>query len=212
MNSALLKYLSVYDYLHGERHSDIKHEYIYGQVFAMAGAKINHNWITRNLSSMLWSTLQDQPCEPFSSDMLLKTSDEKYRYPDLFVACDDDSSDDDYVREQPILIVEVLSTSTRRRDKTEKREEYIALPSLQEYVLIEQDFAEVQIQRRTNHWQTEYFYLGDEIHFQSINTTVSIADIYQRVDNDDVKCYLEELAKNNNEREEIRRERQIKDS
>jgi len=199
MNSALLQYLSVYDYLHGERHSDIKHEYIYGQVFAMAGASLKHNLINGNLYGLLWNQLRNTACFPLAGDMLLKTSDEKYRYPDLFVACDDDSSDDDYVREQPILIVEVLSASTRRRDKTEKREEYIALPSLQEYVLIEQDFAEVQIQRRTNHWHAEYFYLGDEIHFQSIDTTVSIADIYQRVDNDDVKHYLEALAKNNNE-------------
>ncbi|HHC74306.1 MAG TPA: Uma2 family endonuclease [Thiothrix sp.] len=201
MSNALLKYLSVYDYLHGERHSDIKHEYSYGQVLAMAGASLKHNLINGNLYGLLWNQLRNTTCFPMAGDMLVKTSDEKYRYPDLFVACDDDSSDDDYVREQPILVVEVLSTSTRRRDKTEKREEYIALPSLQEYVLIEQDFAEVQIQRCTNHWQAEYFYLGDEIHFQSINTTVSIADIYQRVNNDDVKRYLEELAKNSHESE-----------
>lgn len=186
--------ISVTDYLTGERHSDIKHEYVAGQVFAMAGAKVNHNRITRNVSALLWNALQDQPCEPFSSDMLVKTANDRYRYPDIVVACDDDTSNDDYVRETPLLIMEVLSRSTRRKDKTEKRAEYIALDSLQEYVLIEQDFVEVQIQRRSNQWQAEYFYLGQTITLESINVTISVADIYQRVDNKDMQAYRASLA------------------
>lgn len=186
--------ISVTDYLTGERQSEIKHEYVAGQVFAMAGAKINHNRITRNMSALLWNALQDQPCEPFSSDMLIKTAKDRYRYPDIVVTCNDDTSDDAYVRETPLLIMEVLSRSTRRKDKTEKRAEYIALASLQEYVLIEQDFVEVQIQRRSTQWQAEYFYLGQTMTLASINVTISVADIYQRVDNQDMKAYLASLA------------------
>ncbi len=186
--------IRVTDYLLGERHSDIKHEYVAGQVFAMAGAKINHNRITRNVSALLWNELQDQPCEPFSSDMLVKTAKDRYRYPDIVVTCDHDTSDDAYVRETPILIMEVLSHSTRRKDKTEKRAEYIALASLQEYVLIEQDFVEVQIQRRSTQWQAEYFYLGEAITLESINMTLNVADIYQRVDNADMNSYLASLV------------------
>ena len=185
--------ISVTDYLTGERQSEIKHEYVAGQVFAMAGAKINHNRITRNMSALLWNALQDQPCEPFS-DMLIKTAKDRYRYPDIVVTCNDDTSDDAYVRETPLLIMEVLSRSTRRKDKTEKRAEYIALASLQEYVLIEQDFVEVQIQRRSTQWQAEYFYLGQTMTLASINVTISVADIYQRVDNQDMKAYLASLA------------------
>lgn len=182
--------VSVADYLAGEQVSEVKHEYLHGQVFAMAGAKANHNRITRNLSALLWNTLADQPCEPFSSDMLLKTAENQYRYPDIMVVCDEEDRDDEYVRNHPILIVEVLSSSTRRQDKTEKRSEYIALPSLQEYILIEQDIAEIEIQRRRNQWQPEYFYLGQDILLESVGVTVSVEEVYQRVDNRDVRTYL----------------------
>ena len=188
--------ISLEEYLSGERDSEIKHEYIDGQVFAMAGASLRHNLICTNVSALLWNQLQGKPCYPLTSDMLVKTSDRKFRYPDVQVICDDDSSDDDYVRENPILIVEVLSRSTRRRDKTEKREEYLALPSLLEYVLIEQDVAEVEVQRRSNDWRSEYYYLGQEIHFESVDVTVSVEAIYQRVKNKDVEAFLLSLQEN----------------
>lgn len=189
-----LNSISVGDYLAGEPGSEVKHEYVDGQVFAMAGAKANHNRITRNLTSLLWTALADKPCEPFSSDMLLKTAENKYRYPDIMVVCDEDEENDDYVRGNPTLIVEVLSKSTRRQDKTEKRNEYIALPKLQEYVLIEQDIAEIEVQRRSSQWQSEYFYLGQDIALESVGVTVSVEEIYQRVDNSDVATYLKNKA------------------
>lgn len=182
--------VSVADYLAGEQISEVRHEYLHGQVFAMAGAKANHNRITGNFFALLWGALADKPCEPFSSDMLLKTAENQYRYPDIMVVCDENEENDDYVRGNPILIVEVLSKSTRRQDKTEKRNEYIALPSLQEYILIEQDIAEIEIQRRRNQWQPEYFYLGQDIVLESVDVTVSVEEIYQRVDNGDVESYL----------------------
>ena len=185
--------LSVADFLEGERESDIKHEYVEGQVFAMAGASLWHNLISGNLYGLLWNQLRDKPCFPVMGDMLLKTTQDRYRYPDLQIICDDDTSEDEYVRENPILIVEVLSRSTRRADKTEKRAEYLAIESVQEYVLIEQDVAEVEIQRRRSNWQSEYYYLGQDVTLESVGITVSVSDIYQRVDNEDVVSYLREL-------------------
>jgi len=182
--------ISVENYLAGERDSEVKHEYINGQVFAMAGASRRHNLISGNVYGLLWSQLQGKPCYPMNGDMLLKTSKDSYRYPDVQVICEDDPSDDEYVNESPILIVEVLSLSTRRFDKTEKRAEYLALPSLQEYILIEQDFAEVEVQRLSNQWRSEYYYLGQEIHFDSVDLTMSVEAIYQRVKNKDVEAYL----------------------
>jgi len=102
-----LNYIDPTEYLAGERDSEIKHEYLQGQVFAMAGASINHNRIVRNFSSLLWNEMQDQSSEPVTSDMLLKTADDKYRYPDLMVICENDDSSDNYVRENPVLVVEV---------------------------------------------------------------------------------------------------------
>lgn len=182
--------ISVEDYLAGERGSEVKHEYVNGQVFAMAGASRSHNLICTNVSALLWNQLQGKPCYPMTADMLVKTNDSKFRYPDVQVVCDNDASDDEYVRESPILIVEVLSRSTRRLDKTEKRAEYLALPSLLEYVLIEQDVAEIEVQRRSNDWRSEYFYLGQDVWFESVDVTVSVEDIYQRVDNKDVEAFL----------------------
>lgn len=181
-----LEYLSVLNYLAAERLSTEKYEYVAGQVYAMAGAKINHNRITRNLANLFWSALQDQPCEPFVSDMLIKTAHDRYRYPDVVVVCNDDPSQDDYVRERPILVVEVISESTRRTDKTDKRLEYIALPSLLEYVLVEQDIAEVTVYRRNAGWQPSYYYLGEEVWLESMGVALRVEDIYERVENGDL--------------------------
>ena len=185
-------YLSVENYLAGEEISEIKHEYVEGQVYARAGAKINHNKIVRNMSSLLWNHLRHQPCEPLSGDMLVKTLGKRFRYPDVVVVCDDDPSEDERVLESPILIIEVLSKSTRKKDKGEKRLEYLAIPSLLEYVLIEQDFAEIEVQRRSASWQSSYYFLGDEVVLESVNASLPVEAIYERVKNDDVLAWLEQ--------------------
>ena len=177
-------YITPSVYLKGEKTSEIKHEYVDGQVVAMAGASLKHNRIVRNATSLLWVKLQGSTCEPLSSDMLLEVSSTQYHYPDVMVICDDDSSNDDYIRKNPLIIIEVLSKSTRKKDKGEKRQEYLALPSLQEYVLIEQDFTEVDVQRRSKNWQSSYYFLGDEVTFESVEVTLSAEAIYQRVDNE----------------------------
>ena len=185
-------HITVEEYLRGEKTSELKHEYIDGQVYAMAGASIKHNIINANIFGLLWSNLNGQPCFPLGSDMLLEVSKTQYRYPDIMVICDDDSSNNDYVRKNPLIIIEVLSKSTRKKDKTEKRKEYLSLPSLQEYVLIEQDYAEIDVQRRSDNWQSAYYFLGDEITFESIDVTLSVEDIYQRVDNHDIQEFLKQ--------------------
>lgn len=188
-----LDFISVEDYLAGEETSEIRHEYVDGRVYAMAGAKINHNQITTNVTAHLWNHLRGQPCGPLSGDMLVKTLGRRFRYPDVVVVCEDDPSEDERVRESPILIVEVLSKSTRKRDKGEKRLEYLAIPSLQEYVLIEQDFAEVEVQRRRLGWQPTYYFLGDEVVLESVNATLPVAAIYERVRNEDMLAWLADL-------------------
>ncbi|MCI5121737.1 MAG: Uma2 family endonuclease, partial [Candidatus Electrothrix sp. AUS4] len=89
----------------------------------------------------------------------------------------------------PLLIVEVVSQSTRKKDNTLKRLSYQTLPSLEEYVLIEQDFVDVEMCRRSKHWWPEHYYLGDVVHFASIDLTLSVEDIYARVMNDDMQAY-----------------------
>ena len=107
----------------------------------------------------------------------------------MIVACQDDT-DDNYYTEKPTIIVEVLSKSTRRTDETTKRRLYQTLPSLQEYVLIEQDIVDVEVCRRSQGWLPEHYFMGDEITFAAIDLTLSVNEIYERVVNDDVTTFL----------------------
>lgn len=96
----------------------------------------------------------------------------------------------------PILVTEVLSPSTRHKDENAKFHAHIQVPTLQEYVIIEQDVAKVEIQRRRTGWAIEKYGLGDSITFESIGLTVAVADIYEKVENADVKYWLEHLKDN----------------
>jgi len=181
--------ISVEDYLTGELNSDIKHELIDGCVYAMAGASANHERISVNVLSEFRNHLKRSPCEPFGSDMKLRIN-ANFFYPDVMVDCLFDNSEP-YFTQTPIIIVEVLSKSTRKKDTTLKLLSYINIPSLQEYVLIEQDFVDVQVFRRSENWLVRHYFLGDEVTFESIGLTLPVEDIYHRVQNDDM---LELLA------------------
>jgi len=106
------------------------------------------------------------------------------------VTCQD-NSEDSYYTEQPLIIVEVLSKSTRRIDETIKRRLYQTLPSLQEYVLIEQDIVDIEICRRDQSWQPEHYFMGDEISFAAIDLTLSVNETHERVINDDVSAFFD---------------------
>ncbi len=176
------------DYLQGEINSKVKHELIDGGVYAMAGASGNHERISLNISRRFGNHLEGLPCEPFGSDMKVKVGS-NFFYPDVIVDCNFDE-DEPYFSESPAIIVEVLSKSTRRTDETIKREAYLDIPTLQEYVLIEQDFVDIEIVRRTEGWQPKHYFLGDEVTFQTIDLTLLVEDVYLRVHNEDVIEFL----------------------
>ncbi|HQV21772.1 MAG: Uma2 family endonuclease [Moraxellaceae bacterium] len=184
-----LTFISEDDYLAGEKISDIKYEYIDGDVYAMSGASNNHNLIAGNVFLAFANHLKKQPCRPYISDMKVKIGS-RYFYPDVIVDCSN-LTGDSYFTEQPKILVEVLSKSTRRMDETTKRMNYMQIPSLQEYILIEQDFVDVEIIRRETGWLSEHYFLGDELTLSSIGLTLTVEDIYERVQNNDVKEWLE---------------------
>ena len=189
---ALLKqqdpFISVDEYLQDELQREVKHEYLNGEIYAMAGASKNHQRVIMNLGSLFTGHLRDTRCEAFSSDIKVRAGDLAFFYPDIIVACEEDG--DDYYTEKPVIIVEVLSKSTRRKDETTKRRIYQSLPSLQEYVLIEQGIVDVEVCRRNQGWVSEHFFMGDEVTFEVIDLTVSVNEIYERVLNDDVSEFL----------------------
>lgn len=118
-------------------------------------------------------------------------AENNFFYPDVMVVCADENGDE-YYTEKPTIIVEVLSKATRRMDKSTKLAAYKALPSLQEYVLIEQDFVDVEILRRSTHWLSEHYFLGDSLTLESIDLTVTVSDLYQRVNNEDMQEFLQQ--------------------
>jgi len=185
------EWISEAAYLQGELLSETKHEYIDGTVYAMAGASKNHERISGNVFGELRTHLKNTPCEPFSSDIKVKV-DSKFFYPDVMVVCEDDS-DNAYYTENPVIIVEVLSKYTRRMDETAKKIAYQTLPSLKEYVLIEQDFVDVEVCRRSEGWVSHHYFMGDSVTFESVDLTLSVVDIYERVDNDDVTSFVVSL-------------------
>ena len=184
--------ISVSDYLNGELKSDIKHEYVDGQVYAMAGASEQHNTISANILTEIKNGLKqaDSHCKAYMSDMKVKVNEFIFYYPDVVVSCHDDS-ESEYYRTAPTLIIEVLSGSTRKKDRTEKRMYYQNMPSVKEYVLIEQDRCEIEVSRKSDNWRSLFYYLGDEINFESIGITLPVEDIYYQTGLEDLKNYLE---------------------
>ena len=121
--------------------------------------------------------------------MKVKTSTGSFRYPDGMVVCEQDN-ENDYYKTKPVILVEVLSHSTRKIDEKDKLLEYINIPTLEEYVLIEQDFADVTVYRRSDDWRSTHYFLGEEIFFESIELAIAVSDIYHRVKNADMVAFL----------------------
>lgn len=181
--SALLKprYLSPEQYLLDENDnpSGVRHEYVNGQTYAMAGASRGHNRVVMNFSSILHVHLRGSRCEVFQSDMkvgLQHKDDTRFYYPDIQVSCE--AEDNAYYNTSPCLIVEVLSESTAYKDRTEKLLAYQGIASLQEYVLCSQDTPHVEVYRRRTGWQRERFNDGQCFLLESVNLEVSVDDLY----------------------------------
>ena len=184
-------YFSEAEYLEFEENSLTKHEYFNGEVFAMSGGSMNHQLLTGNVFAKFHTHLSGSPCLTFSSDMKVRADEgNKYFYPDVVVACEKENREQ-YFLNSPRLIVEVLSKSTRKFDQDLKRLCYQTIPTLEEYVLIEQDRVEIQVFRRAEGWQSSYYYIDDDITFTSIDLTLPVLELYQRVENDDMREFLQ---------------------
>lgn len=180
------------EYLKSELTSEIKREYINGRVYAMADSKHNHNNISMNIAREFSHHLKGTPCTTYAADMKVKAG-ENYFYPDVVVDSGKMQGDTDFLT-SPVIIVEVLASVTRKTDTTEKLIQYINLPSLQEYVLIEQDFISLQILRKDKWGPAEYYYLGDSVKFESIGLTLAVEEIYDRVDNDEMNEFRQNIS------------------
>ena len=174
--------MSVEEYLAGEQHSELRHEYIDGQVYAMTGASDRHGLIANALAFALTPAARRKGCQLFTSDMKLRLEiggQMVFYYPDLLLSCDPGDRDPLFTR-APCLIVEVLSESTARVDRREKLLAYQTLPSLQTYVLLEQDAMRAEVYRRAANWQVEYVEQG-AIRIDCLDMDLPLADVYADV-------------------------------
>ena len=164
-----------------EAASPVKHEYVAGQIYAMTGASDTHNFICLNIATALRSHLQGSPCRVFMADVKALTGQaDAFYYPDVMVSCE--PSPNPYYREQPCLIVEVLSSSTAKFDAGDKRRDYQTLPSLQEYVLVSQECMDVRVWRRgEGGWAAAIYTDGAVVALASVGLEMPIEQIYEEV-------------------------------
>lgn len=183
------QYTSEEDYLTMEAVSPVKHEYLDGEIFQMAGASDEHNTIAMNIAAELHQQLKKRPCKVYQNDMRLYVEKEGiYTYPDVMIVCGKPEIKtyknlDNILN--PVLIVEVLSPSTADYDKGGKFEQYRTIESFKEYLLVSQDAK--QITRYTKQSNGSWIlmdFIGDktEIELASIGCSLSTEDIYDKVD------------------------------
>lgn len=178
-------YFTPEEYLEIERISPIKHEYLNGQIVAMAGASKAHVIITGNLSALLLNHLRGTGCLSYATDMKVRLPDSRlFYYPDLAVTCDesDKNSEEDFIL-HPKLLIEVLSDSTEAFDRGEKFADYKAIAEFEEYLLVHQNQVLVErFQRRSNNlWVPTIHRTGDTIELTSIGFSCPIADLYDNL-------------------------------
>ncbi len=148
-NLARVYALTTEDYLAGEVLSPIRHEYVAGEVFAMAGATEEHATIAGNLFALLHAQVRGGPCRVYIADMKLRVeAADAFFYPDVFVTCDARDTSESLAKRHPSLICEVLSESTEAYDRGGKFAAYRTLETLSEYLLIDSRSRSVEVFRR----------------------------------------------------------------
>jgi len=185
--ATIQKLMTVEEYLEFEEKSKIKHEYMDGEVFAMAGATRKHSKIASNIGIELGYKLKGKGCEVHFSDLRIRARKKHFVYGDVTIFCGDPELEiykETEILLNPKIVVEVLSKSTEARDRGDKAADYRRLPSLTDYVLVSQKrmFVEHFVRLNDGTWKLfEYTEPDQEISFESIGCKLLLADIYFEV-------------------------------
>jgi Uma2 family endonuclease len=173
------------EYLEFEKHAEVKHEFVDGFIFAMAGANNKHNIISGNVFALARVAARATQCRAYMKDMKLRTPepDSHGYYPDVFVTCDSDDFNTN-VKTTACFIAEVLSTPTEDIDRGEKWQNYRKLSSLQAYVLVSQKQRYVEIYKRMTDGSWRYDALENDgiLELPCVNASMTLDDIYEDVD------------------------------
>jgi Uma2 family endonuclease len=176
------------EYLSMERASDVKHEFAFGEIYAMSGASARHVGIVSNIVGELRNQLRQRPCQIYSTDLRLSVdANQRYTYPDVMVVCDKPRFLDKELNTllNPDLIVEVLSESTRNYDRGDKFQQYRGIPSFREYLLVDQAKAHVERYSKQSDgtwslWETDD--MNASIQLDSVGAKLPLTEIYFKID------------------------------
>lgn len=179
-----IQQLTVRQYLALEAESEIRHEYIDGEIFPMTGGTLNHDDIVINLISALLPQLADSNCRLHTSHMRVGVSPTRYLYPDLSAVCGEAETDDGTTTLlNPTFVVEVTSPPSIERDRVRKVELYGDIPSVQGYLILDQErvFAH-WFTRSESGWHLRQFSdLSDEITLEPLGCTLRLEDVYRSI-------------------------------
>ena len=173
--------MTVEEYLKlDESSTDVRYEYLDGQVYAMAGGTADHSTLKINVVIALRTRLGKGPCRVYDTDMQVQLANTRYVYPDATVTCNAEDMLGDSTRiYSPRIVIEVLSPSTERRDRTKKLAAYQQCPTLQEYVLIDYTHQCVEIYRRQDWgWSYHRFIPDHEVELATLNLHIPFSELY----------------------------------
>ena len=186
-------YMTVEQYLALDEATDGKYEFLDGYVFMlrppsseyddravdMAGGSIAHAAICARMALLLGNALASSPCMVYTSDARLRLAERQYLYPDLVVACGEQSGS---MLINPSVVIEVLSPTTEKRDRGAKFTTYKSLPSVQEYVLIGSEYRAIEVHRREGRfWKEQHYYEGDLVELKSLGISFPFDEVYHRI-------------------------------
>ena len=173
--------MTVAEFLAWEETQDLRWEFDGFAPVAMTGGTVAHDTIQSNLVIALGNRLRGTPRRVHGSNLKIEVAG-RVRYPDVFVACTP-LSPRDTVRRDPVVVFEVLSPSTARTDRVEKMHEYWGTPSIQRYVLVEQDaISAMAFARQEGRWFGRVLWPGDALALPEIGVELPLDELYEGLD------------------------------
>ncbi|WP_201738481.1 Uma2 family endonuclease [Thermus thermamylovorans] len=176
-----LKPLSLEEYLAWETRSTTKHELVEGLPYAMAGASRAHNLVVSHLHYLLYPLARRKGCRLYVADMKLKVGERTVYYPDLMAVCAP-PLENPYYEEAPCLVVEVLSESTEGVDRREKLWRYLALPSLEGYLLVSALERRAELYRKGEEGVLYQAFTDGEVPLPCLEGALPLEEVYAGVD------------------------------
>lgn len=174
--------ISVEEYFRLDQDAEVRYEYLDGYPILLAGGTLDHSTVCLNIASMLRSALRGTVCRVYTSDVRVQLAETRFVYPDVTVSCEQEMGQATVLK-HPRLVVEVLSPATERYDRGKKFDYYRDCSSVQEYMLINVAYQQVEVYRREKQtlWSFEAFHPGQEVELVRLGCRFSVDEVYEGV-------------------------------